>query len=316
MKYFVQKILFLTVFLLQAWHPLASEKLCPIGNCNNAGNCALDSSGIQCTCIPNYFSGTRCERFINHCEANPCGNGATCEPALGQFLCKCVASWGGQHCNMKDMPTFTKMHVLFNPVGVFGERQNFLLTVETLGTENFIYEAYTTNCLIDTFESYPKRKSEFRYSRDLRSVARSLGLMHAERLPYKSGYYHEGYESFWEAGTLSITVRVADLESNSLYEQHFALYIIQPTDVPCIPDIGFMHGSDPQEPLMIDIARFNVFNAIIHRHCAPNSRFEMDWTVHNSIGTSEITSLPKIFKYFYYHFQFYCMNLATPVRSS
>ncbi|XP_050334331.1 uncharacterized protein LOC126761938 [Bactrocera neohumeralis] len=285
MKYFVENILFLAVFLFQPRRPHASEKLCPIGNCNDAGKCALDGNDIQCACVADYFNGPRCEQFMNHCEANPCRNGATCEPALGQFLCKCVDTWGGQRCNMKNMPTFTKMHLLFNPVGVFGERQNFLLTVETLGTRNFVYEAYTSNCLIDTFESYPKRKSGFRYSRDLRAVARSLGLLHAGRLPYKSGYYHEGYESFWEAGTLIITVRVADLESNALYEQTFALYIIQPTDVPCIPDIGFMHGSDPQEPLMIDIARFNVFNAIIHRHCAPNSRIEMEWTVHNSIGT-------------------------------
>ncbi|XP_020714190.1 uncharacterized protein LOC101450228 isoform X1 [Ceratitis capitata] len=285
MKNFIQNIQILAIILLETRHARAIGKLCPIGNCNNAGNCIITDSDLQCSCVSNYFSGRHCEQFIDHCATNPCRNGATCEPALGQFVCKCAPSWGGQRCEVKDMPTFTKLHVLFDPVGVFGEHQNFLVTVETLGTINFVYEAFTKNCLIDTFESYPKRKSGFRYARDLHAVARSLGLLHAQRIPYKSGYYHEGYERFWDAGTLSVKVRVADMASNALYEHTFELYIIQPPSVPCIPDISFMHGSNPQEPLMVDIARFNVFNAIIHRHCAPNSRMKMDWTIHNSIGT-------------------------------
>ncbi|XP_054732543.1 uncharacterized protein LOC129240642 [Anastrepha obliqua] len=285
MKYFAQNILFFSVFICQYRCTLASEKLCPIGNCNNAGPCTIEGGHLKCSCLGNYFKGPRCQEFTNNCEPNPCRNGGTCEPALGQFLCNCVGTWGGQRCNLKDTPAFTKMHVLFNPVGIFGERQNFLLTVETLGPRDFNYEAFTNNCMIDTFESLPPRNSGFQYSKNLRSVAKSHGLVHADRIPYKSGYYRESYENFWEAGTLNIIVRVADMESIELYEQTFELYLIQPPHVPCIPDIGFIHGANPQEPLMVDIARFNVFNAVVNKHCTPNSRMDMEWTVHNTIGT-------------------------------
>ncbi|XP_036336782.1 polycystic kidney disease and receptor for egg jelly-related protein-like [Rhagoletis pomonella] len=285
MKYFLQIVLLTLILICQQHFTRASEKLCPIGNCNNAGPCTIEAERLQCSCLANYYSGLRCQDFINNCEPNPCRNGGSCQPALGQFFCNCVSPWGGQQCGIRGIRMFTKMHVLFNPVGIFGERHNFLLTVETLGTADFIYEAFTNNCLIDTFESYTHRESSFRYSRNLRSVARSLGLVHADRLPYNIGYYHDYYESFWEAGTLNVRVRVADMQSRELYDQFFELYIIQPAHVPCIPDIGFMHGANPQEPLIVDIARFNFFNAIIHKHCASDSRLEIEWTVHNSIGT-------------------------------
>lgn len=93
--------------------------------------------------------------------------------------------------------------------------------------------------------------------------------------------------------------------------------MIQPAHVPCIPDIGFMHGADPQEPLMVDIARFNFFNVIIHKHCTPDSRMDIKWTVHNSIGTSEaFSSWTVVFLNFSIHLQFCCLNSAMQAKSS
>ena len=36
-----------------------------------------------------FFAGIRCEEEINHCESNPCKNGAVCINSLYTFTCHC-----------------------------------------------------------------------------------------------------------------------------------------------------------------------------------------------------------------------------------
>lgn len=68
------------------------------GNNNNNNN-----NGYLCHC-PIGFSGPTCHQPTNHCQPDPCRNGATCLPGKdgAGYTCKCAPGFAGAHCHLAD----------------------------------------------------------------------------------------------------------------------------------------------------------------------------------------------------------------------
>jgi hypothetical protein len=65
--------------------------------CLNGATCTSSLQGYTCACTPG-FSGTDCETNIDECAGNPCLNGATCADGINGYACACAAGYVGQHC--------------------------------------------------------------------------------------------------------------------------------------------------------------------------------------------------------------------------
>lgn len=70
-----------------------------IGNpCHNGSSCTDTDQGPLCHCSEGFI-GPFCRWPLNHCELNPCKNGATCEQGFyGSYLCTCPAGYTGKNC--------------------------------------------------------------------------------------------------------------------------------------------------------------------------------------------------------------------------
>lgn len=68
-------------------------------NTKNNGTAA----GFVCHC-PIGFSGPTCHQTTNHCQPDPCRNGATCVASKdnSSYTCKCAAGFTGAHCHLAD----------------------------------------------------------------------------------------------------------------------------------------------------------------------------------------------------------------------
>ncbi|KAK1785538.1 hypothetical protein P4O66_018902 [Electrophorus voltai] len=60
---------------------LQTEKLC-----HNSGHCVNTGNTHYCKC-PSDYTGSYCESQVDHCEDNPCLNGATCRGYVGGYTC-------------------------------------------------------------------------------------------------------------------------------------------------------------------------------------------------------------------------------------
>jgi Notch 1 len=75
--------------------------------CQNNGNCTAtctdsDCQNPICSCSDS-FTGNRCEHRKeddNPCGNNPCKNGGHCLNTLNTYVCQCLPSYGGSHCDI------------------------------------------------------------------------------------------------------------------------------------------------------------------------------------------------------------------------
>jgi hypothetical protein len=47
-----------------------------------------------------YITGKLCVEEINHCDSEPCENGATCSNHRDSFICHCAAGFAGETCQV------------------------------------------------------------------------------------------------------------------------------------------------------------------------------------------------------------------------
>ncbi|XP_025201827.1 neurogenic locus protein delta [Melanaphis sacchari] len=79
--------------------PKTNNNVTGTGNNNNYNN----GNGYVCHC-PIGFSGPTCHQTTNHCQPDPCRNGATCVPSKdsSSYTCKCAPGFAGAHCHLPD----------------------------------------------------------------------------------------------------------------------------------------------------------------------------------------------------------------------
>uniref|UniRef100_A0A1A9ZV42 GPS domain-containing protein n=1 Tax=Glossina pallidipes TaxID=7398 RepID=A0A1A9ZV42_GLOPL len=258
--------------------------------CNNEGECSDDGGGKTCKCN-DYFTGDTCNEMVDRCQPNPCANNGKCINFLGQFLCKCSGGFGGLKCNFEMV--FTSMLLHFNHYATFGETHDFLIMTETLGERSFSLELISENYAIGLLETEiggNGGQNQWNQSGDLRSVVDELRLKYSDKLPYTEGYYKKFRQSFWTEGRIKIILQTYDSETgqNSFFRNEYSLYVIKPAKIGCTPRLEFLHGSNPLEPLDVDIDRFNNFEAVIKKRCYTDSTLMYSWSIYNSIGVREL----------------------------
>ncbi|KAL9914203.1 uncharacterized protein ACN2A1_001307 [Glossina fuscipes fuscipes] len=279
------KILFLVVITC-----IRAQRQSYCGFCNNEGECSDEDGRKICKCN-DYFTGDTCNEMVDRCQPNPCANSGNCVNVLGQFLCQCSSGFGGLKCNF-DM-VFTSMLLHFNHYATFGETHDFLIMIETLGERSFSLELISENYaigLLETELSGSDGQNQWNESADLKSLAKELGIKYSDKLPYTEGYYKKFHQCFWTEGLIKIILQTYDSETgqNYFFRNEYSLYIIKPARIGCTPQLEFLHGSDPLEPLDVDIDRFNNFEAVIKKRCYIESTLTYSWSIHNSIGIREL----------------------------
>ncbi|KNC24119.1 hypothetical protein FF38_13045, partial [Lucilia cuprina] len=272
-------------------HP--NSKPCNFSDCNHEGLCTLNEQNEKlCSCIGSkYFQGANCSEVIDLCQIeSPCKNGGICKPIMGQFICKnCNFGFGGLWCDLEVANAFENMLLYFNHYGYYGEKHKFLIMMENLGERSFSLEFVADNYAIESFETKLGKTEKWVYTKDLPSVIRKLGIRYYQDMPYTKGYYHIASETFWDLGQLALTLRCYDTETAALffYQNQFDILIAQ-RKVSCVPELYFIHGANPLEPLMVDIANYNNFEIILKKRCFENSATHYQWSVFNSIGSVKL----------------------------
>nr|XP_022325864.1 uncharacterized protein LOC111125916 isoform X1 [Crassostrea virginica] len=74
--------------------------LCRSNPCQNGGVCGVVRHDFFCTC-PQYYTGRRCEVFINPCSSSPCFSSGYCShnSSVPQgFTCQCQSRYSGARC--------------------------------------------------------------------------------------------------------------------------------------------------------------------------------------------------------------------------
>lgn len=72
---------------------------CLSAPCYNGSECIDTLNGTSCVCSIG-FTGPLCRFPLNHCELNPCQNGATCETGLySSYICVCPPGFTGKNCS-------------------------------------------------------------------------------------------------------------------------------------------------------------------------------------------------------------------------
>ncbi|XP_003747847.1 delta-like protein B [Galendromus occidentalis] len=85
---------------------------CDGSPCLHNGRCTnnekyFEGAPFKCTCPEGYY-GHRCE-IVDHCQNNPCANGATCQSHGDSYKCFCRKGFAGANC------TTRADHCLLNP---------------------------------------------------------------------------------------------------------------------------------------------------------------------------------------------------------
>lgn len=268
---------------------LQTSKKCDFKECNHEGECKENHKHVKtCTCIgTKFFEGPKCSKAIDNCQGdNPCKNGGKCRNLIGQFICEeCETGFGGQWCDLEISNVFEKMLLFFNHYGFYGETHKFLIIVETLGETPFSLELVSDNYAIDSFESKPAEANKWFYSQDLAKVIQKLGIRYYQDLPYAKGYYHTATETFWNVGELELSLRSYDTYSGTklFYQNQYKLLIVNRHEE-CVPNLSFLYGKNPLDPLMLDIASYNNFEVVVEKRCFKNSNIILNWSVFNAIG--------------------------------
>ncbi|XP_061169998.1 sushi, von Willebrand factor type A, EGF and pentraxin domain-containing protein 1-like [Saccostrea echinata] len=76
------------------------SSLCQPSPCQNGGVCAVIRHDFYCSC-PQYYSGKRCEVFMNPCSFIPCFNNGLCSfnsSTAEGYTCDCQARHSGPRC--------------------------------------------------------------------------------------------------------------------------------------------------------------------------------------------------------------------------
>ncbi|XP_062603015.1 uncharacterized protein LOC134264744 [Saccostrea cucullata] len=74
--------------------------LCQPNPCQNGGVCAVIRHDFYCSC-PQYYTGRRCEVFLNPCSSIPCFNNGLCSfnsSTAEGYTCDCLARYSGSRC--------------------------------------------------------------------------------------------------------------------------------------------------------------------------------------------------------------------------
>lgn len=288
MKFPAILLIFLNILV-----PCLCEKECDPSYCNHEGQCSIEANDKICNCIgKRYFQGTHCLDKVDNCYENPCKNGGECHSLVGQFICRnCNEEFGGLRCDVTLRNVFRNMVLFFNHYGYYSKTQKFVLLIEDLGTVPFSVEFVADNYVLDSFECNPKEnESMWSYSANLPELLRYHGIRYYNDLPYEKGFYRLIDETFWDLELLTLTLSVYDAATaiELLYYQNFEL-LMQPWEtMKCVPKLQFPHGSNPLEPLMLDIARYNNFKPSIVQRCHGESEMLFKWSVFDSIGSRKL----------------------------
>ncbi|XP_073838232.1 polycystin family receptor for egg jelly-like [Musca autumnalis] len=268
---------------------IATRKMCNVSFCNHEGQCFEENGRKTCQCVGNkYFQGLRCTEMSNNCLEEPCQNNGQCQNLVGQFICQnCDNGYGGLWCDIKISNVFQNMILYFNHYGYYSEEHNFLLIMEHLGYVNFSVELMSNNYVIDSFETTSMDSTlKWKYSSNLESIIKQHAIRYYNDLKFQKGYYRLAKEVFWHLDNLKLSLRSYDTETagSLFYYNEFDILILTQQSVQCVPQLIFLHGIDPLEPLMLDIARFNTFEAVIQRRCLSDSNLVFNWRIFNTIG--------------------------------
>lgn len=311
----LKRIFFVWIFL-KIILKVKADKSCNFAYCNHEGECHINEENEKvCSCIgENYFEGSDCSQRINICQKHsPCKNNANCLPMVGQFICEnCPAGYGGLRCDLEISNIFENMALYFNHYGFYGKLHKFLIVVENLGKNSFSLELVSSQYAIDSWETEPQKRTKWFYSNHLPSLIRKHGIRYYQDLPYVQGFYHLATQSFWDLSELQLQLRSYDSATGTqlFYEQQFQLLVVHESGK-CAPSLKFIHGSNPLEPLKVDIAVYNSFEIVLLKRCFEKSRIEYQWRVYDSIGavklhdfgytTNTILKVPPYKLWFNYH---------------
>ena len=310
------KIIFIALIYLNIVIQLRARKSCHFADCNHEGECYVDEDNRKvCSCIgQNYFEGSDCSERIDICQReNPCKNNANCHAMVGQFVClNCPAGYGGLHCDLEISNVFENLILYFNHYGYYGKSHKFLILLENLGENAFSLELASNQYAIDSWETKPEQKTKWFYSNNLPSIIKKYGIRYYQDLPYVKGFYHLSTQTFWDLSELQLQLRSYDSDTGSqlFYEQQFQLLIVHESGK-CVPSLKFIHGSNPLDPLKVDIAAYNSFEILLQKRCFASSRIEYQWRVFDSTGmvklhdfgftTNTILKVPPYKLWFNYH---------------
>ncbi|CAH1791161.1 unnamed protein product, partial [Owenia fusiformis] len=67
-------------------------------DCPRDSPCVYGRCYREGCCCDNYYTGDRCETFIDYCASSPCKNGGTCNPKVGGYTCNCCQNFEGTDC--------------------------------------------------------------------------------------------------------------------------------------------------------------------------------------------------------------------------
>lgn len=73
---------------------------CSSQPCFNGGQCIDLGHSVKCHCRPG-FSGTHCEININDCARNPCLHAGTCLDGINDYTCSCTLGYKGKNCEIR-----------------------------------------------------------------------------------------------------------------------------------------------------------------------------------------------------------------------
>lgn len=290
LKFLKSFLIFFKIFNL-----LTANETCDFADCNYEGECRFVNTEKTCHCIgEKYFEGPTCSLAIDLCEViKPCKNKGKCQAVTGQFVCnECDTGFGGLRCDLEVPNAFKNLVVYFNHYGFYGTKHKFLIMVESLGEVAFSLEFVSDLYAIDSWETKiftTDKNTKWIFSNDLISVIKNHKIRFYNDLPYQKGYYHLASETFWDYGLLKLTLSSYDTETGLklFYQNSYDLLILKQTSE-CLPQLKFFHGTDPVDPLMVDIARYNNFEANLKKRCFENSNIVYKWSVYNSIGTIKL----------------------------
>ena len=190
-------------------------------------------------------------------------------------------------CSWPVEDLFTKFYMHFNLYAKYGKEANILLTMETLGSSKFVLELFGSNYAIDAFETNQHSQTKWKYSPNLAQIAKNLGLHHFEMIPYQKGYYHISKAIFYEVGKGELKILIYD--GQKMYVEQNLEFLVLPRDTAeCVPEVRLRHCANPQDPLKVDISRFNNIQLEVEKKCWDNSDMSYQWVVYDNFQTGKL----------------------------
>ncbi|XP_022653672.1 delta-like protein B isoform X3 [Varroa destructor] len=72
---------------------------CQPNPCSNGATCQSHGDGFKCFCRKG-FTGANCTVQVDHCVLKPCANGGTCFSRQNDFECACPSGFSGKDCSL------------------------------------------------------------------------------------------------------------------------------------------------------------------------------------------------------------------------